>query len=380
MRIYNSIAIFLSLLMLSACNSDLERVYFDEEQSSPATLAALDEQIVLDVEQGNKPAFVLSWEAPKVNYDAAITTNVEMDLGGKKFANPTILTSLKGANSFEVLTADFNAILVKIISDNEMEFGPLNLEFRLVSSISESIAPLISNVVSCTITPFLGEKVYPQTWVVGDYCGWSHDNAQLLYSKEDDGIYEAMVYFNKKAANGWKLTAGANWTDGDWGGSAEDAPEESPLNLVKGSWTNIQCYSYNSYEVKFDKNNEILTMGKGRDEWALVGDFNGWGTTPDTPLTYGTETDIAGKVQHYLTVTADFVANSQFAFRADSDWGSLWNTTKNSLKYDDKYLGKYYSEGDGKYYDNFVVKESGNYTLIWYFNKVEQKLIAIKND
>ena len=74
------------------------------------------------------------------------------------------------------------------------------------------------------------------------------------------------------------------------------------------------------------------------------------------------------------------MANSQFAFRADSDWGSLWNTTKNSLKYDDKYLGKYYSEGDGKYYDNFVVKESGNYTLIWYFNKVEQKLIAIKND
>lgn len=377
MKIFKSITILSLLLMLCACDSDLEKVYFDEALSSPAKMEALDAQIVLDIEQGNKPAFVLSWEQPKVNYDAAIVSNLEMDLEGNDFANSIVIASLKSDNSFEALTADFNAILVKIINDREMEFGPLDLEFRLVSSISSSVAPLVSNVVKSTITPFMGEKSYPQVWVVGSYCSWQHVNSQLLYSVNDDGIYTAMVYFNGKAAEGWKLTAEKNWTGGDWGGSENDAPEQSPLSLVKGSWTNIQCYSHTAYNVTFDKNTETLTMTKGRDQWALVGDFNGWGATPDVPLTYGTETDIAGKTQHFLTVTKDFEANSQFAFRADNDWGSLWNT-ESGVKYSDEYLGKYF---DGKdYWGNFVVKESGNYTLKWYFNKVEQSLVAIRNN
>lgn len=356
----------LALIIMSACDSDLDQLQYDAEGAKPATLASIEESYVLDAQNSDKTAISFTWEKPVVNYDASITTTLQMDLAGNNFQTPVVLAATKTEQKYEANTAELNALLMKLIDDRELEFGPLGLEFRLSSSISTAAAALLSNVVSTTVTPFSGEKEYPQVWVIGDFCGWSHDNSQFLYSANDDTNYAGMIYFDGKAANGWKLCAAANW-DENWG-AGKDVPDEAASLVLAPGGDNLGCYKHMSYWVEFDKATATLKVSKPHDSWGVVGEHNSWGGTPDVAMTLASETDQAGKRQYYLTATLDLEAGKGWKIRPDNAWGD--DKGPGQLKYEDNL-----SDEGG----NFVVKESGNYTVKWYFNKVEQRIQVVKN-
>lgn len=367
MKLFNTIILSsLMFMSMSACDSDLEQVQYDAEGAKPATLGNIEGAYVLDAQNSDKTAISFTWEKPVVNYDASITTTLQMDLAGNSFQEPVVLAATKTEQKHEVNTAELNALLMKMIDDRELEFGPIALEFRLSSSISTAAAALLSNVVSSTVTPFSGEKEYPQVWVIGDYCGWNHGNSQFLYSANDDDNYAGLIYFDGKAANGWKLCAAANW-DVNWGAGEGVTDEAASLVLAPGG-DNLGCYKHTSYWVEFNKATATLTVSKPHDSWGVVGEHNSWGQTPDVAMTLGSETDQAGKRQFYLTATLDLEAGKGWKIRPDNNWGD--DKGPGQLQYEDNLK----EEGG-----NFVVNESGNYTIKWYFNKVEQRIQAVKN-
>ena len=363
MKNYTYLYIATALLAMSACDSDLEKVHYNESLSRPAVLASLASDYVLDAQKSDETAIEFRWTPPQINYPASVTTDLQMDLADKQFADAVTLASTKTDSTYSITVADLNASLMKLIADNGLEVAALPIAFRLVSTLSTDTSPLVSNVVTTTITPYAGEREYPQLWVIGDYCGWNHDNSQFLYSAKEDDSYAGMIYFDGKAQNGWKLTPAANWSS-DWGGEGVLTPEAGTLTLVP-SGENLTNYSKTSYYVEFNTATATLKMSQGYDSWGIVGAYNNWGDTPDAVMTLASEVE-SGKRQYYLTATLDLKANEGWKIRPDNAWVN--DRGPSNLKYE----GVSVSDG------NFVVTEDGTYIIKWYFNKVEERLVVVE--
>ena len=356
--------LYLALLILTACNSDLEKVHYNASEAKAAVLQSIDESYVLHAQESDETAITFAWNNPIINYPAAITTDLQMDMQGNHFTQATTLASTKTDSTYSISTADLNAALIKLQTMNGLDFGALPVEFRLISNLSVAATPLYSNVVNSLITPFAGEREYPQIWIIGDYCGWNHENSQYLYSTNEDENYSGMICFAGKASNGWKLTPAANW-ESDWGADGLPA-EEAPSIVLIEQGNNLTNYTKNTYQVSFNTSTRILKMSQGHDMWGIVGAYNNWGATPDTEMTLASDVEY-GKRQYYFTATLNLKANEGWKIRPDNTW--VDDLGPDQLTYEGA------EAADG----NFIVTEDGNYTIKWYFNKVKEKLLVSKN-
>ncbi len=371
-NILKQISVFsATALMAVACTTDLETVVYDPANATAAVIEELESSYILDVDKSADVALTIKWDEPDFGYSAAATNNLEFDVEGKEFAGATTLTSINQGGEYSITTKDLNSAIIGLLKNYDMEVAATSFEFRLVSSISDSAAPLYSNVVKSTITPFEGEMVYPLVYLVGDYNGWSHAANQYLYSAEDNGIYSGFVAFGGKSANGWKITGVAGWDDScNWGPETDKTyttPEQSPITLISsGGSANILIYEKDFYDFTFDTKTLTLTVNASYDTWGVVGEHNGWGATADVPLTLASEVNAAGDTNFYLTATVDLVAGDGWKLRPDNAWGG------------DRGPGSFAGGEPAGADGNFVVEESGTYAIRWFFNKVEQRLEAVK--
>lgn len=363
-KVFSYISALSLALIFNACESDLDKVVYDAVKAKPAVLDKTEASYVLDAQKSEEVVFALKWTEPDLGYQAAVTNNVEFDIAGNDFARKRIVASVGKGGEYTFTHKDLNNLLLGVLEDAGMEVAPLDIEFRISSSVSNAVEAVYSNVISTNVTPFVGEREYPKIWIVGDYCGWNHVNSQFIYSANEDENYAGMVYFDGKAQNGWKFTPAGDW-NAEWAADGTPEAEASTLTLVTSGGGNICAYSHNSYYFEFNKLTAVLKVSKAHDVWGIVGEHNGWGSTPDVAMTFGKE-DKNGVTQHFLEATLDLKANAGWKIRPDGKWG------------DDIGPGAVDTAVDGKD-GNFFVPEDGNYTIKWYFNKVVQQLVVIKN-
>lgn len=143
-----------ALLGLPACDSDLEKVYYDEAFSKPAVLQGIGPGYVLEASQADRPAITFVWQKPQLGFPASVTTDLQMDVAGNGFANPRTLASTKTGDTCSLITADLNGAVLQLMASQPAGNGSLTVEFRLVSTISASQPPLYSNIVTTTVTPY----------------------------------------------------------------------------------------------------------------------------------------------------------------------------------------------------------------------------------
>ena len=208
-------AICLSLLIFSACESDLDKVYYNESEVTPAVLSGIADTYVLDANKAQTIAIEFKWTNPQAGYTAQITNSLQMDLKGKNFGKAITLHSSTEEGPYDITTLDLNSKIMKLLQSYEMEVTvePYDFEFRIASSISDAVDSFYSNIESAQITPFIGEPEYPKVYLPGAYCDWgnpddSFKQCQLLFSANDDGIYEGWVVFGNQAKDG-AISSGA---------------------------------------------------------------------------------------------------------------------------------------------------------------------------
>ena len=154
MKKYIYLGVISALMLTGACESDLEKVHYQEALSQPAKLAPLQASYVLEGEKSNDPAIRFTWTRPQVNYPASVTTDLQMDLSNHGFANAVTLASTKTDSIYTISVGDLNQAMLKLINSNGQEVTATKVIFRLVSTLSADVSPLVSNVVSTTITPY----------------------------------------------------------------------------------------------------------------------------------------------------------------------------------------------------------------------------------
>ena len=370
MKLIKSIsASIFALLLCTACESDLDKTVYAPGNATPSVLSPLNDQYVLQSKDAAKEAFTIKWTKPEMGYQASIINSLEMDVKSKNFTNKVVLASSKTDVSYSITVSDLNSKIISLLKKYGMEVDPVSVELRISSSISAAADTLYSNVISTTIAPYEGEPEYPSIALRGDYNGWDFVKSQKVYSVDSNNKYAAMIYFNGKAANGWKFCGSDDWSTDNWGSPEGMTAEQSPVNLVSGNGGDIKAYSKNSYYLEFNNSTGELKVSKGYNSWGIVGDYNSWGSGgKDTAMTLATETDENNKFQYYLTATVNMAANSKWKIRPDEKWEN--DIAPGAVQ------GEFEDAGDG----NFKVSEAGNYTIKWYFNKVSQKVMVTKNN
>ena len=305
-----------------ACQKLDEAKVFSPEQVVSPVLHALPAEIVITSENmGEIQTF--TWDAADFGVLTQINYSIEAAVGDE--APVVLFSDLTGTSTEQ----PYESINTKLVYDVGVEPDtPTAVNFYVSATIGTDYKKVYSEPVSVTMTVTKAERVYPTVWVIGDYCGWSHDNSQFLFSFLDDEInYEGVIDFGEKAANGFKLTGIAGWDDScNWGldGEAEKPEAEaSSITLISsGGSGNIDIYSKRFYRFAFDRNSLTLTKSLSFDQLGIVGDGVGsW----DNDLVM----EFDAKTQRFW-VDATLVAG-EIKFRLDGAWDTSFGSATEGM-------------------------------------------------
>lgn len=302
--------------LMSACRKLDEARTFAPESVVAPVLIGLPSQIVITPEnKGTVQTF--SWSAADFGVATQINYSVEASAGT---GAPLALFTDIAATSTEQL---YDALNTKLAL--APEFGGLGLpvetptavKFLVSATIGRDFSKVYSEAVLVNVTVASAERVYPKVWVIGDYCGWSHDNSQFLFDFTDTNVFQGVVDFGEKAANGFKITGVGGWDDSvNWGtdgGAAAPEAEASSIQLIaSGGSGNISAYSHRFYRFKFEKSTLKLTKDLSFDRLGVIGDATPTGWDGDTEMSFDPQ-----KQRFWVDLT---LVDGGMKFRLNNAW------------------------------------------------------------
>lgn len=327
-------------ILAASCSTDEDKLVFDPSSSVAPTLGTLAGTTL----SSDGADLTFEFTQPKYNVDAgvlyALYASDSQDFGKQEKLAATI-----GGTKVTVKQSALNSVILNLGGEPGAEFTVyLRLDSWLATNKNTAVESSLarSGVLSATFVPYsqliLDKDIYDHVWVMGDYSGWSHDKAQLLYNYSKDGnIFTGVVDFEDKAASGIKFTGAASWDEatGNWGtANPDDASEAASVTLLNGSNDNIMCYAKRFYKFTIDKKALVLTKEWGADKIGIVGTINNW-AAPDVEMTFNKD---------YLRFWVDLevTGDQEIKFRADEDWVYNWGA-------DAKSGGDNIKVGTGKY-------------------------------
>lgn len=303
--------------LFSACQ-DLDEVKaYDPSRVVAPVLHALPGEIVITPENmGQTQTF--TWDAADFGVLTQVNYSIEASYGDD--AKLVLFTGMDGTST-EQTYESLNNVLALATEDGGLGLPSgeaAEVKFYVSATIGSNYEKFYSAPVSVSVTATAAERSYPKVWVIGDYCGWNHGNSQFLFSfSGDEVIYEGIVDFGEKAANGFKLTGIAGWDDtcnwGTDGDAAAPEPEAPMITLISsGGSGNISAYSKRFYRLVFDRSKLTLSNKLSFNSMGLIGDATPGGWDTDTEMNFDT-----AKQRFWVDVE---LTAGEFKFRADNDW------------------------------------------------------------
>ena len=232
---------------------------------------------------------------------------------------------------FTMTQADLNIVALDFAEAG----AEVDLYFAVVATLSTdkgaavSGSDLMSNVVKATFKSYVADVLptekYGKVWVIGNYCGWSHDNTQFLFDYASSGTtFAGVVDFVgddgvSLANTGFKLTGIAGWDDTcNWGEEtkATEADEPSSIQLITGGGSqDIMRYAKRFYGFEFDNTTLVLKKLWGADQIGVIGLNGNWDS--DIVMEYNPKW-----TRFYADIEA--TADTEMKFRADGAWDLNW--------------------------------------------------------
>ena len=361
MKILRNISILAAAAGLFCGCQELEmvRTYAPEDVVAPALRSimqgetAVEEITVTSENMGETVTF--TWDAADFGVKTQINYAVEAAYGADTIAVLTGLTSTSAQTTYEVL----NAPLALAAEDGGLGVPvgtPTEVNFLVSATIGDTFGKYYSEGVPVTVTVTSAERTYPMIYVIGDFCGWSHDTAQHLFSFSNDEInYTGIIGFDGKAANGFKVTGSNNYDSatGNWGvgDGVVIEPEAASATLTNDAMGNITAYSKNFYRFSFNRSTLVLTNELSFDALYLVGSAAGltWDSSkPENQMNFDTERQL-----FYI----DYTLNEGDEIKVLTDNGTWFGGT---------------ADGGLNSQDNIKIPASGNYRVYINLNNPDE--------
>lgn len=300
---FKSLAFSLILLSLWSCKKDENQSVANAGTSG--SLKSSVSTVVLDRSMLDKNVISFDLSNADFGYQAAITNVLQIAVKGTNFTNPKETILAANAKSVVYNGLDFNNLLLSLSLSTSVN---TDVEVRVKSSISNTLAPVYSNVVNISAKPFpLTSWIY----VPGNYQGWNPATADSLVSITGNGIYTGIIKFD---GGNFKITPQKKWdiAYGDAGGGK-----------ISTSGGDINSVSAGMKQVTVDLNANTIKIEAAK-VWSLIGDATpgGWGSDTDMKV-------VNDGTNATWKATANFVAGN-YKFRYNYDWGTnLGGSTTN---------------------------------------------------
>jgi hypothetical protein len=158
--------LLLTALIFGGCEKDETKLYFNG--GTPPQLTAVEGADV-NFSNADQVALTLNWTNPDYTFTTGVSSldvsyNIEVDTVGSNFTNPAkkVITVNKDL-TYSFKASDLNDIMLNQLS--LAVASPHTLEMRVVSSLTNNSAQLVSNSVQYTATPYvIPPKVEPFTY------------------------------------------------------------------------------------------------------------------------------------------------------------------------------------------------------------------------
>lgn len=307
-----------SLLMLASCKKDETKVVADPANAKGGTLSASASTLVLTKATETNTAVTFTVTQPNFGYAAAPTNTLQLDVSGDNFASPKEVVLAAKAGSVAYTGLDFNALALSL----NMKTGvAAPMQIRVKSQISTGIAPVYSNVVTVTVTPY---PLISYVYVPGAYQGWTPATADSLKSATGNGVYTGIINFTGSSDLTFKVTSdkkGTTWY-GTLNGAVSSDGSASNFSFVTAT-TVDPAVNITSDQVTIDLNKNTIALVPTL--WSIVGDASpgGWpdgsGHQSDTDMKFnnGTQT---------WSATVALKAGGAIKFRKNHDWGTNYGS------------------------------------------------------
>jgi hypothetical protein len=344
----------LTVLFFTACKEDEVGPVIHLNGAPQITAPTAGTAFLLTEAESDSLIPAMSWTAADWGLDVPTRYILEIDQAGNNFEDAVALYTGSALAISNLTVADLNNVLVGM--DLPFEVAA-DMEIRVIattgsdsntgsSTLGTDAPPQISNVVTISVTPFEANKVIPELQVPGSYQGWNPgDTTTVLFSVENDGLYEGYVYISPDASF-YKFTQGLSW-DVNWGDNGNDGTLEPNGSDIPAAVAGV---------YKLNVNLPGLTHTQTLTNWGLIGNATPGGWDTDTDMVYDAGT-------RALTLTVDLVAGA-IKFRANDDWAINLGDNGNNLSLE-------YGGAD------IPVAEAGNYTINLYIVGVSKYTYTI---
>ena len=289
----------------AACQKD-EIVTFNPEDVVAPVLHAVSD-VVVTVDNKDTESLKFTWDAASFGVNAQVYYTLNMS------ANDVTVNLFSGATGTSYAVS-YDALNNKAFNDLGIASGEAGeVSFTLGAKLNAG-ETYWADPVKANITPTSAEKVYPMVYVIGNYCGWSHDTALHLYNfSEDEVLYQGVVDFGAgdEKTGGFKITPGPSW-DAEWGGPGSADEEPASLTLLTSGGSDIKNYvAKRYYHFTLDTKTCILTKKMSFDQVGIIGLNGDWNN--DIVMEYS-----VAKQRFYADI--DVPAATEMKFRMDAGW------------------------------------------------------------
>lgn len=287
----------IGLLMLASCKKDETKTVATSGKAG--TVQASTNTIVLSKADIANTAVTFTLTNADYGYKAAVTNTLQIDVPSDNFAKPKEYAFAAGSLTQSFSVPDFNALLLAL---NLPTGTASQVQVRIKSQISANIAPIYSNAISLTATPF---ALISYLWVPGTYQGgkqWDPPTADSLVSPTANGVYTGFVHFD--AGGNFKVTSNPDWNHTNYG--------DAGAGKISSSGGNLSSPGAGLYFVTVDLNAGTITYATYGGVWSVIG--NGaidWNT--DVDMTFVPATNA-------YEVTTALNSAGAIKFRADHGW------------------------------------------------------------
>ncbi len=174
---------FLLTTLVWSCSKDEKKIYL-EGGTAPALTATKTDLILTDATKVNE-AVTFSWTNPDYMFTTGVSSQnvnyiLEIDTTGADFKNPNMQSVAITSDLSRTFTVDeLNTLLAsKLLLKTGMSH---NIDARIKATLINNSAPLYSNVLKMTATPFTPPPIVAiptegTLWIVGDAAagGWNN--------------------------------------------------------------------------------------------------------------------------------------------------------------------------------------------------------------
>jgi hypothetical protein len=303
----------LTLLMLPACKKNEALV--TSNGGKAGTLNTTTTTPVLDKSKLNDTTSVVnfSFTAPNYGYSAAVTNTLQIDAAGDNWKNPASATLGTKVYSQGYSTAVFNNLVLKL---NLPAGTASQVMVRVMHTISTSVAPIYSNVLTLTVTPF---NLTSWVYVVGAFDGWPQLPAKgtdSLISVTGNGIYTGIINF-PAGANQFLILPQSNNYNNKY---ATTQSSGTTSTVTVGANNNLTApATAGQYIITLDLNTNTISFVPA-DYYSIIGS-----ATPGGDWSTDMFLKFVNDGNNNWVGTFSLLAG-QFKFRQDASWSNAWGT------------------------------------------------------